>query len=307
MLMDKEERYRIKRKGREIFIMKLKKITTSIIILGMVSVAAAGCGNAQSEDITVVSREDGSGTRGAFVELFNVEKEQDGEKVDLTTEEAQITNSTSVVLITVKEDEYAIGYISLGSLNDSVKALQIDGVSASAETVKDGSYKIARPFQVVIKEDIQNPAVDDFMNFILSTEGQSVVEANGYIASEEGTGYAANNASGKIVVGGSSSVSPVMEKLIEVYKGVNPNVQFELQTTDSTTGITETISGNYDLGIASRELKDTETSSGIKATVIAIDGIAVIVNQDNAVDGLSSDQVKGIYTGEILTWNEVED
>lgn len=287
--------------------MKLKKIITSIIMLGMVSMLAVGCGGKQSEDITVVSREDGSGTRGAFVELFDMEEEKDGEKVDLTTEEAQITNSTSVVLTTVKEDEYAIGYISLGSLNDSVKALQIDGVSPSAEAVKDETYKIARPFQVVVKEDSQNPAVVDFMNFILSTEGQNVVEANGYIAAGQGTAYTANNATGKIVVGGSSSVSPVMEKLIEAYKEVNQAVEIELQTTDSTTGITETISGNYDLGIASRELKDTETSSGIKATVIAIDGIAVIVNQDNAVDGLSSDQVKGIYTGEILTWNEVED
>jgi len=275
-------------------------------MLGTVSMLAAGCGGKQSEDITVVSREDGSGTRGAFVELFDMEEEKDGEKVDLTTEEAQITNSTSVVLTTVKEDEYAIGYISLGSLNDSVKALQIDGVSPSADTVKDGTYKISRPFQVVVKEDNQNPAVENFMNFILSAEGQSVVEANGYIATNEGTAFASNNASGKIVVGGSSSVSPVMEKLIEAYKGVNQKAEIELQTTDSTTGITETISGNYDIGIASRELKDTETASGIKATVIAIDGIAIIVNKDNDIDGLSSDQVKSVYTGETLTWDEVK-
>lgn len=282
----------------------------------------AGCGNSADEgnadggseaaaewdsanDITIVSREDGSGTRGAFIELFGIEEEVEGEKVDMTTEEAQITNSTSVMLTTVAGDEYAIGYVSLGSLDDSVKALKIDGAEATAENVKSGTYKVSRPFNIATKEGADNEVANDFITFIMSTEGQQVVEENGYIPLDGTQAYEGTAPSGKAVVGGSSSVSPVMEKLIEAYKEVNPNAEIELQTTDSTTGMESTINGSYDIGMASRELKDTELSEGLTGQVIATDGIAVIVNNDSTVDELSSEQVKSIYTGEAVTWADV--
>ena len=258
-----------------------------------------------SNDITIVSREDGSGTRGAFIELFGIEEKINDEKVDMTTEEAQITNSTSVMLTTVAGDDYAIGYVSLGSLDDSVKALKIDGAEATTENVKSGAYKVSRPFNIATKEGADNEVANDFISFILSTEGQQVVEENGYIALDDTKPYEGTAPLGKAVVGGSSSVSPVMEKLIEAYKAVNPNAEIELQTTDSTTGMESTISGSYDIGMASRELKDTETAEGLVGQVIATDGIAVIVNKNSTVDELSSDQVKAIYTGEAVTWADV--
>ncbi len=306
--------------------MKMKKFIAVLAVVGMVAGLAAGCGSNDektdsnndsdnnteaasdwdaSGDITIVSREDGSGTRGAFIELFGIEEEKDGEKVDMTTEEAQITNSTSVMLTTVAGDDYAIGYVSLGSLDDSVKALKIDGAEATAENVKSGEYKVSRPFNIATKEDLDNEVAADFINFILSEEGQKVVEDNGYIATDDVKPYEGTSPSGKAVVGGSSSISPVMEKLIEAYKAVNANAEIELQTTDSTTGMTSAVDGSYDIGMASRELKDTEISKGLKAQVIATDGIAVIVNNNSAVDELSSEQVKTIYTGEALTWDEV--
>lgn len=306
--------------------MKMKKFIAVLAVVGMVAGLAAGCGSNDektdsnkdsdnsteaasdwdaSGDITIVSREDGSGTRGAFIELFGIEEEKDGEKVDMTTEEAQITNSTSVMLTTVAGDDYAIGYVSLGSLDDSVKALKIDGAEATAENVKSGEYKVSRPFNIATKEDLDNEVAADFINFILSEEGQKVVEDNGYIATDDVKPYEGTSPSGKAVVGGSSSISPVMEKLIEAYKAVNANAEIELQTTDSTTGMTSAVDGSYDIGMASRELKDTEISKGLKAQVIATDGIAVIVNNNSTVEELSSEQVKSIYTGEALTWDEV--
>lgn len=306
--------------------MKMKKFIAVLAVVGMVAGLAAGCGSNDektdsnkdsdnsteaasdwdaSGDITIVSREDGSGTRGAFIELFGIEEEKDGEKVDMTTEEAQITNSTSVMLTTVAGDDYAIGYVSLGSLDDSVKALKIDGAEATAENVKSGEYKVSRPFNIATKEDLDNEVAADFINFILSEEGQKVVEDNGYIATDDVKPYEGTSPSGKAVVGGSSSISPVMEKMIEAYKAVNANAEIELQTTDSTTGMTSAVDGSYDIGMASRELKDTEISKGLKAQVIATDGIAVIVNNSSTVDELSSEQVKSIYTGEALTWDEV--
>jgi len=290
--------------------MKLKKLSASLLALGMVLVLMTGCGNGNGEkikDITVVSREDGSGTRSAFVELFGVEEEVDGTKMDMTTDEAQITNSTSVVMTAVANDEYAIGYISLGAMSDTVKALRIDGVEATADNVKNGSYKISRPFQIAVKQGAQNEVTEDFINFILSQDGQAVVMDNSYIPIDTAEAFQSNNASGKIVVGGSSSVAPVMEKLAEAYRAFNTNAKIELQVTDSTTGMSETINGNYDIGMASRELKDTELAGGLNPQIIALDGIAVIVNTDNTVDELSNEQVKEIYTGEVLTWNEVEE
>ena len=249
--------------------------------------------------IAVYSREDGPGTREAFIELFGVEeKDESGEKVDNTTEEAIITNSTDVMLTSVAGDTYAIGYVSLGSLNDTVKAVKIDGAEATVENIKSGTYKIARPFNIATKGEVSE-AAQDFINYIM----QKVISDNGYIGDDSAAAFESNGAEGKVVVGGSSSVSPVMEKLIEAYKAVNANVEIELQTSDSTTGMTGAADGTLDIGMASRELKDSETEEGLIATKIAMDGIAVIVNQENPVEDLSSDTVKGIFTGGTTTWD----
>ena len=303
--------------------MKLKKFIAILSVATMTAGLAVGCGSSSdsgssdsssadskssdwdsSNDITIVSREDGSGTRGAFIELFGIEEKKDGEKVDMTTDDAQITNSTSVMLTTVAGDDYAIGYVSLGSLNDSVKALKIDGAEATADNIENGSYKVSRPFNIAVKKDLDNEVAKDFMAYIMSTEGQEIVSNEKYIPVSDVEAYAGSKPSGKCVVGGSSSVSPLMEKLIEAYKKVNPNADIELQTSDSTTGMTSTIEGSYDIGMASRELKDDEASE-LEATVIATDGIAVIVNKANTADELSADQVKSIYVGDVTTWDEV--
>ena len=305
--------------------MKMKKFMAVLAVAGMMTGMLAGCGSSEdtaaegesteateeaagdwdaSNDITIVSREDGSGTRSAFTELFGVVEEVDGEDVDMTTADAQITNNTSVMMTTVAENEYAIGYISLGSLDDSVKALSIDGAEASAENIENGSYKVSRPFNVAVKPDSTNEVAADFMSYIMSTEGQEVVAAEGCIPVADVEAYAGTAPAGDCVVGGSSSVSPLMEKLIEAYAAVNPNANIELQTSDSTTGMTSTIEGSYDIGMASRELKDDEAAS-LEGTVIATDGIAVIVNNNNPTDEMTSDQVKAIYTGEVYSWDEI--
>jgi len=296
--------------------MKMKKFIAVLATVGMVAAddvsadkgtktESASSDWDSSNDITIVSREDGSGTRGAFVELFGIQQEVDGEKVDMTTVDAQVTNNTSVMLTTVAGDEYAIGYVSLGSLDESVKALKIDGAEATEENIENGSYKVSRPFNIAVKEGADNEVANDFITYIMSTEGQKIVADNGYIPVADTKAYDGTKPSGSAVVGGSSSVSPVMEKLIEAYKSVNPNAKIELQTSDSTTGMTSTLEGSYDIGMASRELKEEEVGQGLKATVIATDGIAVIVNNDNPTEELSSDQVKSIYTGETYTWDEV--
>ena len=257
-----------------------------------------------SDPITVVSREDGSGTRGAFIELFGVEeKDADGNKVDNTTEEAEITNNTAVMMSTVAGDVDAIGYISLGSLNDSVKAVKIDGVEATAENIKAGEYKVSRPFNIATNGEVSDVA-QDFIDYILSPEGQAVVEDNGYIAVES-TEAESTQPEGKVVVAGSSSVTPVMEKLKEAYAEVNPNAEIEIQQSDSTTGMTSAIDGICDIGMASRDLKDEELEAGLTATTIANDGIAIIVNNDNPTDDLTVDQVKSIYVGEVTTWGDL--
>jgi len=259
-----------------------------------------------SEYINVVSREDGSGTRGAFIELFGVEEKNDaGEKIDNTTDEAIITNSTDVMLTTVAGDEYSIGYVSLGSLNDSVKAVSIDGAEATVDNIKSGDYTIARPFNIATKGTPSDVA-QDFINFIMSADGQAVISDNKYIPVDDGAAaFESNGASGKIVVAGSSSVTPVMEKLKEAYAAVNSGAEIEIQESDSTTGMTAAMDGTCDIGMASRELKDSETEGGLTATVIAMDGIAVIINNDNPTTDLSKDTVKGIYTGEITSWDGV--
>ena len=258
-----------------------------------------------SGQISVISREDGSGTRGAFIELFGIEeKDADGNKVDNTTEEAIITNSTSVMLTSVASDEYAIGYVSLGSLDDTVKAVSIDGAEATVDNIKNGTYTIARPFNIATKGEVSDIA-QDFINYIMSAEGQAVITENGYIGSDDAAAFESNGATGKVTVSGSSSVTPVMEKLKEAYTAVNSGAEIEIQESDSTTGMTDAAAGTSDIGMASRELKDSETEGGLTAAVIAMDGIAVIVNNDNPTADLSKDTVKGIYTGEITSWDGV--
>lgn len=267
---------------------------------------ASAEGTSASGPITVVSREDGSGTRGAFIELTGVEAKNDaGEKVDNTTEAAAIQSSTNGVLTAVSNDETAIGYISLGSLNNDVKAVTVEGVAPSADTVKDGTYTLARPFNIVTNGEAADPVAVDFIAYCMSTDGQALATEEGYIG-DVGADYTSTQPAGKIVVGGSSSVSPLMEKLIEAYKTVNPNATLELQTTDSTTGVSGALDGTYTIGMASRELKDSEVEGGAKATVLAKDGIAVIVSNDNPTDNLTVDQIKGIYTGELTTWADVQ-
>ncbi|MGN0739692.1 MAG: substrate-binding domain-containing protein [Treponema sp.] len=279
--------------------MKFLGIAMALALLP--SCFAAGKWNKKSA-ISVISREDGSGTRGAFIELFGIEqKNSAGKKVDYTTDEATITNSTAVMLTSVASDKYAIGYVSLGSLNNSVKALKIDGADATVANIKNGSYKISRPFNIAVKDNL-SAAAQDFVNYIMSTDGQKVIEANKYIKVSEGS-FKSTQAGGKVVVAGSSSVSPVMEKLIESYKAVNPNAKIELQTSDSTTGVTNAASGTCDIGMASRALKDSEKAKGLKEITIAIDGIAVIVNKENEMNEAAKDFIRDIYVGKITKWS----
>ena len=282
--------------------------------LGAVLLMAAGAGSCcfaagkwnKRSQINVISREDGSGTRGAFIEIFGIEKKNDeGKKIDYTTEEAAITNSTAVMLSSVAGDKYAIGYVSLGSLNNSVKALQIDGAEASVENINNGSYKISRPFNIAVKDNLSEVATD-FVNYILSDEGQNVIAANKYIKVKTSGSFQTKAPKGKVVVAGSSSVSPVMEKLIEAYKKINPNATLELQTSDSTTGVTNAINGTCDIGMASRSLKSSEKEKGVNEVTIAIDGIAVIVNQENPTTGLTKAQVESIFTGKVEKWNKID-
>lgn len=268
--------------------------------------ASGGSGASASAPISVYSREDGSGTRGAFVELLGIEQaDANGDKVDMTTPAAAITNSTAVMMTSVAGDPNAIGYISLGSLDDTVKAVSIDGVAPSAAAVKDGSYAIARPFNVVTKGDLSAPAAD-FFAFIMSADGQAVVSDNNYIAIDDAAApFASNGASGKVVVAGSSSVTPVMEKLAEAFQAANPQVTVEVQQSDSTTGVNMVLDGTCDIGMASRDLKDSETGAGAEGTAIALDGIAVIVAPQSSVDNLTSQQVCDIYTGAVTNWADV--
>ena len=257
--------------------------------------------SSKSQTITVVSREDGSGTRGAFIELFGIEeKDASGKKVDNTTDDATITNSTEVMMTTVAGDEAAIGYTSLGALNSSIKALKVDGAEATAANVKSGTYKISRPFNIATKGTVSE-VTQDFINYILSEDGQKIVESNGYISQGNSGVFTSNGASGKIVVAGSSSVTPVMQKLLEAYQKVNTGAKIELQENDSTA-----IDGTCDIGMASRELKDSEKSAGLTNQVIALDGIAVIVNNKNSASNITSEQVKAIFTGETTDWNNVK-
>ena len=307
----------------------MKKLIAFALCAVMVVAALAGCSNAAKPEettatpaadatqatqeaakpetmtgaIDVLSREDGSGTRGAFIELFGVEQKNDaGEKVDHTTDAAEITNSTSVMLTTVAGDPAAIGYISLGALSDDVKALKIDGVEATAENVANGTYTVARPFNIATKGEATGVAAD-FITYILSAEANEIIEEKGYIGVDGAKHYEAKDASGKLTISGSSSVTPLMEALKEAYEKLNPNVTIELQQSDSTTGMNDAAEGISDIGMASRELKQEELDKGLVPTVIAMDGIAVIVNNDNPLEELTSDQVRDIYTGDVTEWD----
>ena len=300
----------------------MKKVLTLILSGALLIGLLAGCTsnetttdpnsnaddqNTASNPITVISREDGSGTRGAFIELFGIEQEDaNGETVDMTTTSAEITNNTSVMMTSVAGNPSAIGYISLGSLDETqVKALNIDGVAATVENINNGTYPVSRPFNIATGATVSDVA-QDFINFILSAEGQAVVVEGGYIAVDDAAeAFTSNNASGNIVVAGSSSVTPVMEKLKEAYIAINPNATIEVQQSDSTTGMNSVIEGVCDIGMASREVKDSELEAGVVPTTIATDGRAVIVNLENSISDLTSDQVRGIYTGEITDWSEV--
>lgn len=280
---------------------KLAAIFTSV---ALAATMLASCGGS-SDKITVISREDGSGTRGAFIELTGIEeKDSNGNKTDNTKKDALICKSTDVVLTQVSGDKNAIGYISFGSLNDTVKALKVEGVEPSTATIESGDYKIVRPFNIAVKDGLSD-AAQDFENYILSSEGQDIIEKAGYIKIDKGAAaYASNNASGKVVVSGSSSVTPVMEKLAEAYQKANTNVTVDVQQSDSSTGIKDAINGTSDIGMASRDISDDELSQGIKSVTIAQDAIAVIVNKDNAVDDITMDEIKAIYTGSKTTWSD---
>lgn len=278
----------------------MKKFLALLSCAVLMAATAVGCGS-QNEKITVVSREDGSGTRSAFSELMGVVKDDK----DNTTDTAEVTNSTSVMLTTVAGNKAAIGYVSLGSLNDTVKAVKVDGVEATAENVKAGKYAVSRPFNIVTGKDL-TPLAQDFISYILSTDGQAVVDEKGYISITQGEAYKASGQTGTLTIAGSTSVAPLMEVLADKYMALNSGVKIEIQQSGSSAGITSAIEGVCQIGMASRELKDSETAKGVTATKIAMDGIAVIVNKDNSCSELTSDQIRKIYTGETTQWSDLK-
>lgn len=285
----------------------MKKTAAALIAFALCAALLAGCGGINADTISVISREDGSGTRGAFVELFGIEIiNADGEKEDMTTLDADVTDSTSVMLTSVANNSNAIGYVSLGTLGDAVKALDVDGSAATAENIKSGDYKAARSFNIAVRAEV-SPAARNYIDYIMSAEGQAVIEANGYIGAAQGEPYDGAAVAGKVVVAGSSSVTPVMEKLKEAYLALNPNAEVEIQQSDSTTGMTNAADGTCDIGMASRELKESEVAAGLTAFAIALDGIAVIVNRANPLDSLTSEQIRRIFTGEVASWTELEE
>ncbi len=300
----------------------MKKLITLMLVVLLVATALVGCGGGSSTTsesnggdtsgsdggssamegaITVISREDGSGTRGAFVEIVGV---LDEEGNDITAATAEISNGTSVVMTSVAGNKSSIGYISLGSLDDSVKSLQIDGVDATVANIQSGDYKVARPFNIATK-GAPSAEAQDFIDFIMSTEGQDIVEAEGFIRVDDNGAFEGGTATGKVVIAGSTSVGPVMEKLAEAYNEINPALDIEIQQTGSSAGMTSAIDGVCDIGMASRELKDSELEE-LTPIVMAQDGIAVIVNNENGVAGLTLEQLMKVYTGEITDWSDIK-
>ena len=289
--------------------MKMKKILALTLCVVMAAAVFTGCGSKSSNGeadgapITVISREDGSGTRGAFTELMGIMVDD----VDNTTTSAEISQSTSVVLTTVAGNKNSIGYVSLGSLNDTVKAVKVDGVDATVENIKGGSYAVSRPFLVVTNDKLTDVS-KDFIKFILSKQGQDIIAEEGYITIDDNAAdyETQKGISGKIVLAGSTSVSPVMQKLADAYKAIYKDVTLEIQQTGSGAGITSTIEGACDIGMSSRDLKPEETAEGIEGTTIAMDGIAVVVNNENSVEDLTSEQIRQIFTGEVTDWSQVK-
>lgn len=279
-----------------------KFIALTAALLAIVLVFTACAAKPANEEITVISREEGSGTRSAFIELTGVEVD----KVDKTTQKAEINSSTAVVMQTVAGNKAAIGYISLGSLDNSIKAVDVDGVAATAENVKNGTYPISRPFNIATLGELENEAAQDFLNFILSDEGQAVITEKGYVSMATTGAFTSTNPSGTVTVAGSSSVSPVMEKLAEAYMALNPDVTIQIQTSDSSTGMSSAIEGLCDIGMASRAVKDSEQAEGLVPTTICMDGIAVVVNQENSISNLTLEQIRQIFTGEVTDWNNVK-
>ena len=299
--------------------LKMKKKIFALLMTSVMMLSVAACSSGNSEEgeapaegteqttemsgpISVVAREEGSGTRGAFVELMGVVDEDDN---DITTLNAEITNSTSVMLTTVAGNPSAIGYVSLGSLSDDVKAVKVDGAEATADNVKSGEYAVARPFLLAYKDGSLSDVAQDFLAFIMSADGQKIISDEGYISVEEGEAYTASGLTGKVVLDGSTSIAPVMEALADAYKALNPDVTVEIQQTGSGAGITSAIEGVCDFGMASRALKDSEKAE-LVSTQIASDGIAVVVNNDNTIDELTSEQIKNIYLGETTDWSEIK-
>lgn len=288
---------------------KMKKILALTLCVVMAAAVFTGCGNNNADSktdgapITVISREDGSGTRGAFTELMGIMVDD----VDNTTTSAEISQSTSVVLTTVAGNKNSIGYVSLGSLNDTVKAVKVDGVDATVENIKGGSYAVSRPFLVVTNDKLTDVS-KDFIKFILSKQGQDIIAEEGYITIDDNAAdyETQKGISGKIVLAGSTSVSPVMQKLADAYKAIYSDVTLEIQQTGSGAGITSTIEGACDIGMSSRDLKPEETAEGIEGTTIAMDGIAVVVNNENSVEDLTSEQIRQIFTGEVTDWSQVK-
>lgn len=298
----------------------MKKKILAIAMTALMVVGVAACGSSSSSSttdsnstdtaadgmtgqISVISREEGSGTRGVFVELMGIVDDNDN---DITTIDAEITNSTSVMLTTVAGNKQSIGYVSLGSLSDDVKAVKVDGVEASVDDIKNGSYSVSRPFLVAYKDGQLSELAQDYLKYILSADGQAIISENGYISvSDSAEAYTASGLSGKLVLAGSTSVSPVMEKLADAYKALNPDVTIEIQQTGSGAGITSAIEGVCDFGMSSRELKESEAAE-LKADQIALDGIAVIVNNENPTDDISSENIKNIYLGEVTNWEDVK-
>lgn len=290
----------------------MKKIIGIFAVAILMLASLTGCSGGSDDsskgttgDITVISREDGSGTRGAFIELVGIKVKQDGKKIDRTVETAEVVNSTSIVMTSVQGNENAIGYISLGSLNDKVKALKVDGVEPTTENIKNGTYKVARPFNLATKGEY-SAEVADFLAFIHSEIGQKIAEEKGYISVGDMPKYEAKKISGKITVSGSTSVGPLMEAVAEEYKKLNPEMTIEIQQTGSTAGMTDAIDGVSDIGMASRELKQSELDKGLNPVVMAMDGIAIVVNNDNSFDNLTTEQVMKIFIGEIAKWEDVK-
>ena len=283
--------------------MSIKRVSAVLFATIFMANIMGGCAKVSNNDIAVISREDGSGTRGAFIELTGVEqKDADGNKTDMTTVDAIIAKSTDVVITQVSGNKNSIGYISLGAINDTVKAVTVDGVEPTSENVKNGSYPISRPFNIATGDKVSD-CTQDFINYILSAEGQDIVEAKDYTpVVDNAESFKSNGATGKVVVAGSTSVSPVIEKIAEEYQTVNTGVTIEIQTSDSTSGMKAVLDGTCDIGMASRELKDDETV--LNDTAIALDGIAIIVNNDNTVENLTTQQICDIYTGTITSWDD---